>query len=193
MITICNLPLESIRDSAFNSTIDHNDMSDWTNAAVEVNADNPSTDCTSLFPPSRPKRVRVVRNFLHHNERWGSGYGVVMGDGYARIERNTFASNRHAIADDGTTLSGYRAWFNLVLTDVPTYSASESDTTWGRGPQQDFDMHGRDPVTGAAKEGGVGGDYLEIVRNTFLAGVTPAGVISSCVARLATWPNFTTT
>ena len=157
-------------DSAFNSIIDHNDMSEWTNAAVEVDGGNDPSGCTSLYPPSRPEKVHVVRNFLHHNERWGSGYGVVMSrGGYASIEGNTFVSNRHAIADDGSALSGYRAWFNLVLTDVPTYSGSESDTTLGRGPQQDFDMHGSDPSTGSLKEGGLAGAYVEIARNTFLA------------------------
>ena len=115
-----------LTNSEFNTIVDHNDMSDWTNAAVEVDGGDELAigNCTSLFPPSRPEKVRVVRNFLHHNERWASGYGVVMGGGgYAFIEGNTFVANRHAIADDGTALSGYRALSNLVLTNVPTYSA----------------------------------------------------------------------
>ena len=123
-----------LTDSDFDTIIDHNDMSDWTNSAVHVDGGDElaSAKCPFPLPPTRPEKVRVVRNFLHHNERWSSGYGVVMvSGGSAVIEGNTFVSNRHAIADDGTALSGYRAFSNLVLTNVPTYSGSESDTTFG--------------------------------------------------------------
>lgn len=156
-------------DSSFNSIIDHNDMSDWTNSAVLVDGGNKTCVCSSLAPSTLPEKVRVVRNFLHHNERWSSGYGVeIAHNGYASIVGNTFVSNRHAVADDGTALSGYRAYFNLILKDVPTYSGDETGDE-GRGPQQDFDMHGRDRSTCSPQEGGLGGSFLEIVGNTSLA------------------------
>jgi hypothetical protein len=82
--------------------------------------------------------------------------------GYASIEGNTFVENRHAIAGDGTATSGYRAWFNLVLYNAPSYGAKGFFT----GPEQDFDMHG----TGEGGYGGIAGHYIEIAHNTFLAG-----------------------
>lgn len=135
-----------VTDAAFNTLVDHNELSEWPGAAVSVQGDDDSIVCTSLYSPSRPDKVRIVSNFFHNNERWSSGYGVVMGaGGYSSIERNTFSFNRHAIADDGSALSGYRAWYNLVLNGVPTYSGSESDTFSGRGPQQDLICMGRTP------------------------------------------------
>jgi hypothetical protein len=95
---------------------------------------------------------------------------VVEVGGYARIERNTFSYNRHAIADDGSAFSGYRAWFNFVLNGVPTYSGSETDTGHAYGPQQDFDMHGTDPSSGTHHVGKVAGLYVESSSNTFLSG-----------------------
>lgn len=111
----------------------------------------------------RPENVRIVRNFMHHNRRASNGYGVVTdAGGYASIEGNTFVENRHAISGDGTATSGYRAWFNLVLYNAPSYGTKGEFT----GPEQDFDMHG----TGEGGYGGIAGHYIEIARNTFLAG-----------------------
>jgi hypothetical protein len=162
-----------VTDAAFNTLVDHNELSEWPGAAVVVLGESDSIVCTSIYSPSRVEKVRIVSNFFHNNERWPTGYGVVMGaGGYSRIERNTFSFNRHAISDDGSALSGYRAWYNLVLNGVPTYSGSESDTGLfgGRGPQQDFDMHGTDPASGSSYVGGVAGDYIESSWNTFLSG-----------------------
>lgn len=133
------------------SIIDHNDFSDWPVAAIEVTGDG-----IQDHRNPRPENVRIARNFIHHNRRGGTGYGVVTGaNGYASIEGNTFVENRHAIAGDGTESCGYRAWFNLVLHDAPDY---------GHGIQQDFDMHG----VGSEGVGGIAGQYIEIARNTFL-------------------------
>lgn len=133
--------------------IDHNELSDWPIATVEVHGDGRQDD-----GELRPENVRVARNFIHHNRGDRSGYGVSPGGGgWASIEGNTFLENRHAIAGDGTANSGYRAWFNLVLHDGPDY---------GNGIQQDFDMHG----TGNRGYGGIAGKYIEIARNTFLGG-----------------------
>ena len=142
--------------SQYRTLIDHNDLSDWPIAAVEVTGDN-----IRDHRDPRPENVRVVRNFIHHNRGNGFGYGVVIGDsGYVSIEGNTFVENRHAIAGDGSETSGYRAWFNLVLHAGPDY---------GHGIQQDFDMHGtgNDPCQHC---GGIAGNYIEVARNTFLGG-----------------------
>jgi hypothetical protein len=149
-------------DNFTHTIIDHNDMSDWTNAAIQVEGGNSILRCGS---PNihRQQNVRVARNFIHHNQNWtGGGYGVVTGGGgYPSIEGNTFLSNRHSIAGDGAALTGYKASFNLILSATPIYS--------DHGSQQEFDMHGTDPSSGHSHIGGVAGDYIEIAWNTFLA------------------------
>jgi hypothetical protein len=144
----------------FVTLIDHNDMCNWTNAAIVVDSNGPNdhNDFTCQPPPRyRTAKVSVVRNFLHHNERQNLGYGVVIGaNGYALIEGNVFLMNRHAIADDGTQMSGYSAFYNIVLSDAPDYGHYE----------QDFDMHGSDPSS--HHTGGIAGSTVEISGNTFL-------------------------
>jgi hypothetical protein len=154
-------------DHYLRSIIDHNDMSDWSESAVRVRGEDWSEECLirdhrdNPVPLARPRNVRVARNFLHHNQRWGSGYGVVVYYGaYPLIEGNTFVSNRHAIAADGRSRTGYSAQFNLVLAATPNYS--------DHGAQQDFDMHGRGSAADHHYVGGIAGEYMEIARNTFL-------------------------
>jgi hypothetical protein len=77
--------------------------------------------------------VWVHDNYIHHNQHpsldhcgerlnpWGpkghaAGYGVQASDGaYVLIERNVFDWNRHSIAGDGKTDTGYFAYRNLIL------------------------------------------------------------------------------
>jgi hypothetical protein len=109
--------------------------------------------------PATADNVRIERNFLHHNTRWGAGYGAGTGTGgRAAISGNTFLTNRHAIASDGEPHSEYRAWYNLVLSFVHNYGLSKGE--W----QQDFDMHG----TGSGGYGWTGGYRVDIAGNTFL-------------------------
>lgn len=167
--------------------IDHNDMSDWSAAAISVNGSDPSTTCNS--PDDRDPRailinVRIVRNFLHHNRRQNLGYGVVASyGGWAAIEGNTFLSNRHAIAGGGQANTIYRAWYNLVLQDTPIQN--KYGAHWHT---QDFDMHG----TGDGGFGGTAGLYIEIARNTFLG--TKTGVTWTVIplpfSPGTTHPNF---
>ena len=90
---------------------------------------HPSAECPPVDPttgaalqPNPMGNVQVLRNFMHHNEAWGGGYGTALSKGAnATIGGNTFLMNRHAIADDGASLSGYVAWNNLVLSSVPTW------------------------------------------------------------------------
>jgi hypothetical protein len=98
--------------------------------------------------------VRVERNFLHHNERDGGGYGVNVSR--AVILGNVFLMNRHAISGGGETHNEYRAAYNIVLSRAPYYGYFN----------QDFDMHG----TADPKHwyGGNGGYHVDIVGNTFL-------------------------
>ena len=144
--------------------VDHNEMAGWPHAAVDVDGDQEDParlECP--FDVLQHQRIRVVRNFLHHNRTWGGGYGVsLLHGGYASIEGNTFLMNRHAIAASGHPQNAYSAWFNLVLSATPDYSS----LGWGHGPQHDFDVHGtKDPPHWC---GGLAGGAVEIARNTFL-------------------------
>jgi len=156
-----------IRDNLINRPviIDHNDLSDWPTEAIGVDGGDSSTTCgphgPQNNPPDRPENVRVVRNFIHHNEKQNDGYGVdIYNGGYVFIEGNTFVSNRHAIAAGGQLKTRYRAWYNLVLSDAPAqyYVGLPLHHT------HDFDMHG----TGDNGLGGSAGEYIEIAWNTFL-------------------------
>lgn len=145
--------------------VDHNDISNFTYGGVRVFDSLDRTDqCdpnSKNDPQTRPFNAKVVRNFIHHNEKQGEGYGVEAEQGgYSFVEGNTFVSNRHAIAGDGRAKSGYKASSNLVLPygalqhgflDVPFHT-------------QDFDMHGVGP-NGFT---GIEGDYVGIFGNTFL-------------------------
>jgi hypothetical protein len=61
-------------------------------------------------------QIRIHDNFIHNNQHEGrEGYGVAVEHGaWARIERNAFDFNRHAIKADGNA-GGYWAEQNLVL------------------------------------------------------------------------------
>ena len=144
--------------------IDHNELSGWSWAAINVRNGNQPTGFLNSHA------VHVHDNFIHHNQHSGrDGYGVAMADGaYAWIERNVFDWNRHAItAEDGSDGSGYEAFDNLVLShggyhrDIPIYG-------WTHTHQ--FDIHGQD--TCGVLEGdhncGTAGHSAFIRRNTFL-------------------------
>ena len=60
--------------------------------------------------------VTIHHCWIHHNQRNGFGYGVVIsGASYAEIYRNLFNFDRHAIAADGSPDSGYTAHDNAHL------------------------------------------------------------------------------
>jgi hypothetical protein len=151
--------------------IDHNDISAWTNAAVEVYGQggvmkggpgDPSLICPEP-DASRNGRVRIERNFIHHNdENTGNGYGIVVSDGgAATISGNTFLMNRHSIAGDGDVRDQYSAWFNLILSRAPVYF---SDWGFKSAVEQTFDMHG-----GIGGNAGFAGSEVDIAWNSFLA------------------------
>jgi VCBS repeat protein len=142
------------------SIIDHNDLSDWPSEAIGALGDD---DYHDPHDPRhyRPQNVRIARNFIHHNQQNGFGYGVdVGGSAYPLIEGNTFLSNRHAIAGGGGDWDSYHAWFNLVQFPAPHYDDNV---------EHDFDMHGQLDTCGQHC-GGTAGAYIEIARNTFLGG-----------------------
>ncbi len=146
----------------YRGIVDHNDLSDWPTAAIAVVAGDESTECRpDIDPRSRPISVRILRNFIHDNRKQEIGYGVSLGrGGFALIEGNTFSKNRHSIAADGLSKTGYRAWDNLVLSE----GLLQHDLFY----VQDFDMHGTESSLFHDSLGGTGGEWVEILRNTFL-------------------------
>ena len=145
--------------------VDHNDVSHFTAAGVEVRGTEPQKVITcrneSSDPTSRPTDAFIARNFFHHNEMQDDGYGVEADQGgYPLVEANMFYLNRHAIAADGSAHTGYRAWFNLVLEDSPIQKFLDIPAF----DTHDFDMHG----SGGNGFGGIAGDYVQMNGNTFL-------------------------
>jgi hypothetical protein len=90
---------------------------------------------------TNPEQILIHDNFIHHNqhpseEGHAEGYGVVTGPGaWAKIYRNVFDFNRHAIAANGHT-GGYTAEHNLVLKGGGYHGATFKTYT------HSFDAHG---------------------------------------------------
>jgi FG-GAP-like repeat len=154
--------------SGRNVVIADNDISEWTQAAVEVRSIYSArvlSEYASDWPyltSSDAAQVRIEHNYIHHNSMDGEGYGVEVGSGaYATIEANVFDFNRHAVASNGFAHTGYVARFNYVL---------EGGYTEGSGYyNQHFDVHGTDPKPGTDESSGYGGsagEYYEIAFNT---------------------------
>jgi hypothetical protein len=140
----------------FVTVLDHNDMSDWTRASVDLySAHGEPTSCIPL--PDRPHNVRIARSFLHHNEQQiADGYGVASGWGAnPLIDGNLFLMNRHSVTGDGSGFTAYSVWNNLFLKSSPTHGG-------------DVDMHGKseDP-NDIHHDSGIGGAGAEVVGNTF--------------------------
>jgi len=145
---------------AYRALIDHNEMSAWTNAAVEVKSSWETKGCYIGSPP--PQNTRVVANYIHDNSRENAGYGVVSGSGgNPYIDGNTFTRNRHAVTADYRGQTSYTAVFNLV-TESNRY-CNVGVFCW---KEQDFDVHGSED--GSHYQGGVAGHLFFMSSNTFM-------------------------
>ncbi len=101
----------------------------------------------------------IHHNFMHHNQRQGLGYGVVLNESEGLIEANLFDFCRHHIAGTGRPGTSYEARYNRVLANANSHS---------------FDMHG-----GSDRDDGtdIAGTKIWIHHNTFEATSVPAIVI----------------
>jgi parallel beta helix pectate lyase-like protein len=147
--------------------IDHNEISGWRHAAVELR--DPQNRVNHLGTPM----VRVHDNFIHHNQREGAdGYGVaVYESSYAQIERNVFDYNRHAVTGaDGSRGSGYRAYDNLVGPHGGNHRKYLGKWFY----THQFDMHGQKHcgpeglVSDSVYNCGPAGHSMDIRYNSFL-------------------------
>lgn len=144
--------------------IDHCEFYAWTFAGVEIRG-YISADKRAITK-DKLNEIHIHENYFHHNRKLNRGYGVVVYDGYALIEKNAFDFNRHAIAAHGNPYSGYEARYNLVLEGADRYSYDEGHTF---NYQQAFDMH-RFAESGGSNSDttqGPAGEYIHIYRNSF--------------------------
>ncbi|MCP4807295.1 MAG: right-handed parallel beta-helix repeat-containing protein [Proteobacteria bacterium] len=121
--------------------IDNNELAGWSYAATWY---SDSLD------------GRVHHNHIHHNQRQGLGYGVVLtrgGDELVTVDvrSNRFDRNRHVIAGSGEPGQDYEAHENLVLESAIGHV---------------FDMHGEDENTENGSE--YAGGHIDIHDNTVL-------------------------
>lgn len=123
--------------------IDNNEIYNWSWYGIDV----------------RNVDAHIHHNYIHHVQRAGLGYPVVVSGGTALIESNYFDWYRHAIASTGYPGSGYEARYNIVGPNAISFA---------------FDMHGgRDfcakkspPCTNVEKF--MAGDWIDIHHNTFM-------------------------
>jgi hypothetical protein len=143
-----------------------NEIDEWPGAAVSVAAaeggfyekkDPKDFDPKwTTFAPADAGRIRVERNFIHHNARDGIGYGVTLGQAvYVLIEKNVFSHNRHALACGGQARTGYLAHYNYFLEGAFPEGAGFYN--------QHADVHG----TGGGGYGMWAGEYFDVSSNTF--------------------------
>ena len=140
-----------------------NELAGWTGGAVAPTG-------TVQFPdrklprgydgprmrPEDARRVRIERNYIHHNARESFGYGVVIGgSAYATVYGNTFDFNRHSVTSEGQPFSGYVVRFNYMLENAYTYG--------NRAYTPHLDVHG---TGNKAHYGGIAGEYHLVERNT---------------------------
>ncbi|MBI4024164.1 MAG: right-handed parallel beta-helix repeat-containing protein [Verrucomicrobia bacterium] len=125
--------------------VDNCEMWGWSHAAIDLKRG--------------AAQAHIHHNDIHHNQRWGLGYGVCLDQADALIEANRFDWCRHSIAGTGAPGTSYEARYNLVLENANSHS---------------FDMHG-----GADRKDGtdLAGDWMNIHHNTFRATTVCAIVI----------------
>ena len=130
--------------------VDNNELTGWSFAAT-------------WFTDSVGNSVH--HNHIHHNQREGLGYGVVLTRGgdeevVVDIHHNRFDYNRHAVAGSGEPGQDYDAWQNLALPHANGHV---------------FDMHGENENT---DNGSVwaGGD-IRVHENIVLPTTTYALVV----------------
>ncbi|WP_405060171.1 FG-GAP-like repeat-containing protein [Kribbella sp. NBC_01505] len=142
--------------SSVNVEIDNNEIYGWQGSGVAVR------DPSKVLNMENAGAVRVHDNYIHHNRhKRREGYGVVTYDGaYTLIESNVFDFNRHAIASDGESGTGYLAYRNLVLM-------GGGENTWATNTHM-FDVHGTESCGGKSQYCGPAGEYFDYSYNTVM-------------------------
>ncbi len=94
-------------------------------------------------------KVRVHHNYIHHSQRSGYGYGVVVGAASVHIIANKFDYCRHHVAAGGQPGCNYECGWNLIM---PNCTSTALDMHGGRDRGDNTD---------------IAGDWMDIHHNTF--------------------------
>jgi len=94
-------------------------------------------------------QVQVHHNYIHHCQRSGYGYGVVVYSSDVRIIANIFDYCRHHVAAGGRPGCSYEAGWNLIM---PNCTSTCLDMHGGRDRGDNTD---------------IAGDWMDIHHNTF--------------------------
>lgn len=144
--------------SSVHIEIDNNELFGWRGSAVNVR------DPFNRLNGDNYDAVRVHDNYIHHNQHDRSeGYGVSLHESaYTLIEKNVFNYNRHAIAAEGTSLTGYYALSNLVFGGGGLGNSTFNTHT------HMFDVHGSESCYNFGYYCGNAGEHFEFRSNTIL-------------------------
>jgi len=95
-------------------------------------------------------KANIHHNYIHHNQRFGLGYGVVLDGAEATIKANLFDYNRHSVAGTGRNGTSYEVCYNIFNEN--------NNGTWA------VDMHG-----GVDRKDGtnIAGSVLLVHNNIF--------------------------
>ena len=134
------------------------EVAGWSGAAIAVEDEH-----DRIF---NPDSVSIRGSYIHNNQHVGGfGYGITMSPGaYARIERNVFDLNRHAVTGTGDAGVGYFAGDNLILKGGGIHGTFFNSFT------QQFDVHGDrncPPIFSALWNCGKAGDQFWFNGNAF--------------------------
>jgi len=103
-------------------------------------------------------QVQVHHNYIHHCQRSGYGYGVVVYSSDVNIIANKFDYCRHHIAAGGRPGCSYEAAWNLIMENC---TSTELDMHGGRDRGDNTD---------------IAGDWMDIHHNTFLGPKREVGI-----------------
>jgi hypothetical protein len=123
--------IKGIRTWGNNTTIDNCEIFGFPSAAIDIG--------------NSTNNAYIHHNFIHHNQRTGLGYAILINKSNALIEYNRFNLNRHDVSGNGNPKSFYIARYNISGINTNAY----------------YDMHG-DFKNGY---GGNAGKFIEIYNN----------------------------
>ncbi len=133
-----------LRVSHFRTEIDNCEIYNWNIQGV----------CTALGA----SQVQVHHNYIHHCQRSGYGYGVVVYSSDVNIIANKFDYCRHHVAAGGRPGCSYEAAWNLIMENC---TSTELDMHGGRDRGDNTD---------------IAGDWMDIHHNTFLGPKREVGI-----------------
>lgn len=123
---------------------------------------------TAVYVQKGAQNIQILSCYIHHNQRFGLGYGVTVDQGEAIIKNNLFDFNTHSIASTGKKGSRYIVEDNI-------FCENGKENSWA------VDMHGgKDRKDGT----NLAGDFFIICNNIFYLTNKRKAVVIRGVSRL---------